>query len=232
LLRTADCDRKVPVQRGLKRLRTFQDQTMTARLAVAAASAALFAGSAALAQGPANPDPAAVRPGTYRIEPSHTRVLFSVSHMGFTTWYGDLTGASGELTLDPAHPQASRLEVTLPVASVSTTNAKLDDELKSADWLDTGRFPTATFHSTRVTPTGPRAADIAGELTLHGVTRPVVLHARFNGAGVNPLDHQYTTGFEVNGVIRRSQFGVTKYVPLVGDDVNLIISAGFEQAPR
>jgi polyisoprenoid-binding protein YceI len=203
---------------------------MSARLTLAAVSAALLAG-AAHAQGPANPDPSAVRPGAYAIEPSHTRVLFSVSHMGFTTWYGDFTGASGQLVIDPAHRNASRLDVTIPVASVATTNAKLDEELKSADWLDAGRFPTATFRSDRATPTGPRDADIAGQLTLHGVTRPVVLHARFNGAGVNPLDHHYTTGFEVSGVIRRSQFGVTKYVPLVGDDVTLTISAAFEKAP-
>jgi polyisoprenoid-binding protein YceI len=203
---------------------------MSLRLTLAAVGAALLAGTAAHAQGPANPDPSAVRPGAYAIEPSHTRVLFSVSHMGFTTWYGDFTGASGQLVLDPAHPDASRLEVTLPVASVSTTNAKLDSELKSPDWLDAARFPTASFRSTRVTPTGAREADIAGELTLHGVTRPVVLHARFNGAGVNPLDHHYTSGFEVSGVIHRSQFGVTKYVPLVGDDVTLTISAGFEKA--
>ncbi len=185
---------------------------------------------AALAQGPANPDPAAVKPGAYVIEPSHTRVVFSLSHMGFTTWYGDFPGASGQLTLDPAHPDASRLDVTVPIAGVSTTNAKLDGELRSPDWLDAGRFPTAMFHSTRITPAGPGDAEVAGDLTLHGVTRPVVLHAHFNGAGVNPLDHAYTTGFEVSGVIKRSDFGVSKYVPLVGDDTRLTISAAFEKA--
>ena len=203
---------------------------MSPRLMSAVLGAAVLAASAAHAQGPANPDPAAARPGVYALEPSHTRVLFSVSHMGFTTWYGDFTGASGQLTLDPAHPDASRLEVSIPIASVATTNAKLDGELKSGDWLDAGRFPTATFRSEHVAVTGPREADIAGELTLHGVTRPLTLHAHFNGAGVNPLDHGYTTGFEVTGTIQRSAFGVSKYVPLVGDNVTLIISAAFEKA--
>ena len=78
--------------------------------------------------------------------------------------------------------------------------------------------------------TGARTADITGALTLHGVTQPLVLHARFNGAGVNPLDHAYTSGFEATGVIRRSEFGVAKYVPLVGDEVTLTISAAFEKA--
>ena len=203
---------------------------MSVRLPLVALAAASLAGSQAQAQGPANPDPAAVRPGVYTLEPTHTRVLFSVSHMGFTTWYGDFTGASGQLTLDPAHPDASQLQVTLPIASVSTTNGKLDGELKSGDWLDATRFPTATFRSDHITVTGPREADIMGELTLHGVTRPATLHAHFNGAGVNPLSHGYTTGFEVTGTIQRSAFGVSKYVPLVGDSVTLIISAAFEKA--
>ena len=144
---------------------------MSVRLPLAALAVAFLAGSAAQAQGPAKPDPSAVRPGLYTIEPTHTRVLFSVSHMGFTTYYG--------------------------------------------------RFAN-----------GPREADITGELTLHGVTRPVTLHAHFNGAGVNPLSHGYTTGFEVTGTIQRSAFGVTKYVPLVGDTVTLMISAAFEKAAR
>jgi polyisoprenoid-binding protein YceI len=203
---------------------------MSTRLTLAALAAVALTVPAAHAQSPANPDPSAVKPGVYKIEPSHTRVLFSVSHMGFTTWYGDFSDVSGQLTLDPAHPGASRLEVTLPVASVTTTNAKLDGELKAADWLDAARYPTATFRSTAITATGPRDADIAGLLTLHGVTRPVTLHAHFNGAGVNPITHGYTSGFEVTGVIHRSAFGVTKYVPLIGDDVTLTISAAFEKA--
>jgi polyisoprenoid-binding protein YceI len=186
----------------------------------------------ALGQSFANPDAAAVKPGAYTIEPTHTRVLFSVSHMGFTTWYGNFTDASGRLVLDPAHPDASRLDVTIPMASVSTTNAKLDGELKSADWFDAAKYPTATFHSTSVHVIGRDQAEIDGDLTLHGVTRPLVLTTSFNGAGVNPLDHAYTTGFEVRGQIRRSDFGVIKYVPLVGDDVKLIISAAFEKAPN
>jgi polyisoprenoid-binding protein YceI len=184
----------------------------------------------AVAQQPALvTDPAAVQAGTYKVEPVHTRVLFSISHLGFTTWYGDFTGASGVLQLDPAHPAESRLEVSVPTSSVSTTNAKLDGELKGPDWFDAARFPTISFKSRQVTPTGPDRADVVGDLTLHGVTRPATLHARFNAAGVNPLDKAYTVGFEVSGQIKRSEFGLSKYVPLVGDDVSLIISAAFEK---
>jgi polyisoprenoid-binding protein YceI len=190
---------------------------------------ALSFASPVLAQPAPTSSPEAVAPGTYKVEPNHTRILFAVSHMGFTTWYGDFTGASGALQLDPADLSRSRLEVSAPTASVATTNAVLDGELKSADWFDAAHYPTITFKSRQVTRTGRDTADVAGDLTLHGVTRPVTLHARFNGAGVNPLDKAYTVGFEVSGRIKRSDFGVTKYVPLVGDDVDLIISAAFEK---
>ena len=173
--------------------------------------------------------PAAVHPGAYTVEPYHTRVLFAVSHFGFTTYYGNFTGVTGSLTLDPKKPSDSKLSISIPTASVSTTNPVLDGELKSADWFDAAKYPAITFTSTSVTPTGHGNAKVAGDLTLHGVTKPVTLQVKFNGAGVNPIDKAYTAGFEVSGKVKRSDFGVTKYVPYVGDDVTLIISAAFEQ---
>jgi polyisoprenoid-binding protein YceI len=173
-------------------------------------------------------DPAAVQAGAYNVEPLHTRVLFSVSHLGFTTWYGEFTNVSGSLNLDPKKLAASTLEIHIPVATVSTTNAKLDGELKSDAWLDATQFPEMVFKSTKITETGKDAAKVTGDLTFHGVTKPVTLTVTFNGAGTNPLDKKYTAGFEVSGKIKRSDFGVKTYVPLIGDDVDLIISAGFE----
>lgn len=204
---------------------------MSHKFGLAAAAILLTASfsATALAQSSLVTSPGAVRPGAYKVEPGHTRMLFAVSHMGFTTWYGDFAGASGTLQLDVAKPADSRLEISVPTASVTTTNAKLDSELKSADWFDAARYPTITFKSRQVTVTEPGRADVLGDLTLHGVTRPVTLKARFNGAGVNPLDKAYTVGFEVSGHIKRSDFGVSKYVPLIGDDVDLILSAAFEK---
>ena len=205
---------------------------MSRTLAVAGAAALFAAAFAPVSQAQSTlvTNPAQVQAGAYKVEPSHTRVLFSVSHMGFSTWYGDFTGASGTLQLDPANPANSRLDVTVPTASVVTTNSKLDAELRSADWLDAARYPAMTFKSRKVTVTAPGRAEVAGDLTLHGVTRPVTLQARFNAAGGNPLSKAYTAGFEVSGKIKRSEFGVTKYVPLIGDDVDLIVSAAFEKA--
>ena len=173
-------------------------------------------------------DPAATQAGAYSVEPYHTRVLFSVSHLGFTTWYGEFSNVSGSLELDPKAVGRSTLEIHIPVASLSTSNTMVDGELKGDKWFDAAQFPEIVFKADKITETGKNAAKVTGNLTFHGVTRPVTLAVKFNGAGVNPLDKKYTAGFEVSGRIKRSDFGVKTYVPMVGDDVDLLISAGFE----
>lgn len=181
---------------------------------------------------PANTNSAAVTAGRYAVEPVHTRLQFSLSHMGLTNWYGDLTDASGTLVLDPRNPAAAKVEVTLPVASVVTTNAKLDEELRGPQWLDAQAHPTIRFVSTRIVRTGARGATVTGDLTFHGVTRPVTLQAVFNGAGTDPVAKAYTVGFDATATIRRSDFGVNTYVPMIGDAVNIRISAAFVPAPN
>ncbi len=185
--------------------------------------------AAALAEYAPDANPAHVKAGDYKIEPSHTRILFAVSHMGFTTWYGEFTGAAGTLTLDPANLAATKFDITVPSNTVSTTNAKLDGELNDAKWFDTAKYPTIEFKSGKVVRTGPNTAAVTGELTFHGVTRPETLTVTFNAAGINGLSNQYTAGFEATGVIKRSDFNQSTYVPLIGDDVRLIISAAFVQ---
>ncbi len=175
-------------------------------------------------------DPSRVKPGTYAVDPAHTQVLFSALHMGFTQYYGNFSAASGSLSVVPKKPSAMSVNISVPVASVATTSPKLDGELKSADWLDAARYPTMVFRSQTVTPTGATTADVAGTLTLHGVAKMLTLHATFVGAGVNMLDSKETVGFQLSGTLKRSDFGVTKYVPLVSDDVTLTISAAFEKA--
>lgn len=175
-------------------------------------------------------DPATVQDGAYGVEPSHTRVLFSISHMGFTTWYGEFTKVSGSLDLNPKSVGKSTLEIHIPVDSISTSNAKLDGELKDAPFFDAAQFPEIVFKADQVVETGNAAAKVTGNLTLHGVTKPVTLDVKFNGAGTNVLDKKYTAGFEVSGEIKRSDFGMKTDLPLVGDDVDLIISAAFEHS--
>jgi len=196
------------------------------------ASAALTAGLLIAGQGcaqMASSDPAAAQAGAYHVEPFHTRVQFTVTHFGFTRYWGDVTGVSGALSLDPKAPAASKVSVSIPVASISTTNARLDGELKSDMFLDGTKYPTITFTSTSVTPTGANTATIVGDLTLHGVTHPVTLNAKFNAAGTNPMSKAVTIGFDADGHFNRSDFGVKTYVPMVSDNVDIRISAAFEK---
>jgi len=166
--------------------------------------------------------------GSYEAEPSHTQVGFSISHFGFTHYAGLFSGATGTLQLDPTRLAAARLDVSIPIDSITTTSPELTAVLKGDKWFDVARFPQANFVSTQVVPRA-QGATVTGNLTLHGVTRPVVLQVRFVGAGVNPLDKAYTVGFEATGAIKRSDFGVTAYLPALGDEVQLNIAGAFEQ---
>lgn len=208
-------------------------------LALAAALTAALAAPVVAQPGHGGPDhmetlrgsgsPADVKAGTYAVEPAHTQVTFSVAHMGISPFAGTFSGASGSMTLDPKNLAATKLNVTIPIASVQTTSSKLSEELVSADWLDAAKFPTATFVATSVTPRGPDAAAIAGTLTLHGVSKPVTIMARFFGAAQNPMSKKDSIGFLARAMIKRSDFGVSKYVPLVSDETVLVINAAFEK---
>jgi polyisoprenoid-binding protein YceI len=128
-------------------------------------------------------DSARAEGGAFAVEPLHTRVLFGVSHFGFTTYYGEFSGVSGELDLDPKNPSTSKLNIRLPVVSIGTTSAELNGELKGEKWFDTVKYPNISFKATKVTMTGPGKADVVGDLTLHGTTKSVVLHTVFRGQG-------------------------------------------------
>jgi polyisoprenoid-binding protein YceI len=187
----------------------------------------LIAASGALAA-PTDPALSTVKAGTYKVESYHTQVGFSLSHFGFTNYTGLFSGATGSLRLDPTNPGASKLEVTIPVQSILTTVPKLTDELKGDKWFDAAKFPQATFTSTSVAVGANGEAVIEGTLTLHGVTKPIVLHAHLMGAGVNPIDKAYTVGFQASGTLKRSDFGVSLYAPALGDEVQLSIAGAFE----
>lgn len=198
----------------------------TLMTAMSATLAAGIIATTAFAQ-MASTDPASVKPGVYKVEPAHTQIGFQLSHIGFTNFSGFFSGASGTLTIGSSNAAVSKLRINIPVASVLTTVPKLDEELKGGQWFDAAKFPTATFVSTGVTRLSGGSATIAGNLTLHGVTKPVTLNARFVGAGVNPIDKSFTIGFEATGTIKRSDFGVNYGVPMIGDDVQLKIAGAF-----
>lgn len=179
-------------------------------------------------EAPGAPDPSRAVAGTYMVDPDHTQVLFTLGHLGFSEYTGMFTGPTGTLTLDPANPANDKVDVTFPVNKVRTTVAALDEHLQTPDFFDAAKYPTAHFVSTKVTKTGDAAATIDGNLTLHGVTRPVSLDVRFVGAGNMVMGPPVLNiGFAATTTIKRSDFGLGYGVPLVSDDVLLTINAAF-----
>lgn len=171
------------------------------------------------------PDRSRVVAATYTVDPGHTQVLFTVNHQGFTEYTGQFTQPSGTMTLDPAHPEAAKIEIVFPIDKVSTTVPALDAHLKTADFFDAAKFPEGRFVSTKVTTNGTNAT-IAGNLTLKGVSKPVTLQARFVGAGKG-RNGKTTVGFAATTVVKRSDWGVSFALPAVSDEVKLTINAAF-----
>lgn len=209
--------------------------------ALATATALLLGGVAGLHAQPSptalpgQPDPARVTAGTYTVDGAHTLVQWSVDHFGFNPYLGLFGEASGTLQLDPANLGAARVEIALPITSLSVVSAGLREHMLrpakeggKPDFFGPTPAP-ARFVSTAVRPTGPRQAEIAGNLTLNGVTRPITIAAEFKGAGTNPMNKQATVGFTGTASISRSEFGIDYAVPMIGDEVKLAISAAFEK---
>ncbi|WGM37271.1 YceI family protein [Caulobacter sp. NIBR1757] len=180
---------------------------------------------AVVAQGPFSSDPAQVQAGDYRFDSAHSKITWSINHFGYSTYVGQFSKVEGTVSLDPKKAADARLDVTIDAGSVGTLNPALDTHLKSADFLDTAKFPTATFKATTIKLTGKSTADITGDLTLHGVTRPVTVAATFNQGGVNPVDKTYSLGFAGKAKIKRTDFGITAYAPALGDEVTLELEA-------
>ena len=173
-------------------------------------------------------DPGQVKAGRYRLDPAHGKITWSISHLGFSTYYGQFTEVAGELTLDPKEPGKSSVSVKIGTGSANALNDKLNAHLKTPDFLNVAAHPEATFVSASIEPTSPTTARVVGTLTLRGVAKPVSFDATFNQAGVNPVDKVYTVGFDGWAVIKRSEFGVNAFLPLLGDEVALRLEGEFK----
>lgn len=161
---------------------------------------------------------------TYQLDNSHTQVVWQISHFGFSHPAGKWM-AEGSLVLDDAKPQNSKVNATIHVADMVTGIPKLDEHLKSADFFDVAKYPTATFVSDKVSVSGKQKAAVHGMLTLHGVSKPVTLNVTLNKMGVNPVSNKKTAGFSASTTIKRSEFGINKYLPGLGDEVKINIEA-------
>jgi polyisoprenoid-binding protein YceI len=163
-------------------------------------------------------------PQTYKLDPHHTMVLFSWSHFGFSNPVADIGIADGTLVFDQQDPSKSSVQVTMPLANLDTHVPALDNHLKEPDFFNAAQFPTITFKSTSVQPVDSTHFKVTGDLTAHGVTKPVVLNATLNKIGKHPMTGQSAIGFNATGTLKRSDFGLGAYVPNVSDDITINIT--------
>ena len=167
---------------------------------------------------------AQAEPATYRLDPNHTMVLLSWSHFGFSHPTAELGLGQGTLVFDPAHPEQAKVDVTLPLAALETHVPALNEHLAKPDFLDTAKYPQVTYKSTKVESLGGDRFRVTGDLTVHGVTHPVVLDATLNKIGKHPMSGKPSIGFDATGTLKRSDFGVSMYVPNVSDEIALHIT--------
>lgn len=182
------------------------------------ASALIFAG---LLAGAATP---VLAVDTYKLDPAHVSVVFKVNHLGYSNIWGRFNAVSGAFALDQDTPVNSKVEVVIKTESVDTNHQKRDDHLRSPDYLNAVEFPEMKFVSTKVEKTGDKAAKVHGNLTMLGVTKPVVLDAVLNNAGAHPFRKEVQmAGLSASTKIKRSDFGLTYSVPAIGDDLELFL---------
>lgn len=164
------------------------------------------------------------KPMTYTIDPTHTATVFTWDHFGFSTPSGNFTDIQGKITVDNDKPEKSSVHVTIPLSSINTNVKVLDDHLLKADFFDAEKYPTITFKSTKVETRDKKTYKITGDLTIKGITKPVVLDAVLNKQAEHPMAKVPAIGFNATTSFDRSAFGVGAYVPNVGDKITVNIT--------
>lgn len=170
-------------------------------------------------------DAAVAKTESFELDPVHTRVAFQVSHAGLSNPVGSFSGSTGSLDFDPQDWTSARLSVRIPISTLDLGDGKWQQSILGRSFLEAKEFPEARFVSTSVLPTGEHTAQVNGQLTLHGVTRPVTLAVTLNALKRHPLTFRRTAGFSATATLSRKQFGISAWKAVVGDEVHLIIEA-------
>jgi len=170
--------------------------------------------------------PAAAASGPFRFDRAHTAINFSIDHFGFSAAYGFFTAFEPVISFDPAKPEKTKIDVTIDAASINTAWPARDEELRGEHFFNVAKFPTIAYKSTTVELTGIDTAKLMGNLTLLGITKPLVLDVKLNKRGPHAFRPTVeVVGFSATGVLKRSEFGMTALLPGLGDDVTLTIGA-------
>ena len=164
----------------------------------------------------------AVAADSYTVDPSHTYPNFEINHLGFSTMHGRFGATTGKIVLDSAAKSGS-IDITIDATSIDTGHAKRDTHLKSEEFFNVGKFPTLTYKATKLKFNGDKLAGADGELTLLGVSKPVSLVVTAFNCGPHPMNKKPMCGANATATIKRSDFGLSTYVPAVGDEVKISI---------
>jgi len=162
---------------------------------------------------------------TYVFDKAHTNIMWFVSHIGYSDSMGQFMDYQGRIILDHDQPEQSSVKITLDTASIMTGQPEFDKHLRSADFFDVEKYPAAHFESTRVTVTGKDRATVDGLFTLLGKSRPLSLDVRFNKRGMDIEKNTPRAGFSARATVKRSLWGMKKYLGFVGDNVKIRIEA-------
>lgn len=176
---------------------------------------------------------AAAQAGTWQIDPNHSAAQFSVRHLGVSTVRGAFTKVSGSATHDPADPSKDTLEATIDANSVDTRVEMRDNDLRSPRFFDVQKYPTITFHSKQAKAVGPGKLQITGDLTIHGVTKEVVLDVDGPTAPIkDPMGKGLRMGASATTKVNRQDFGVSALPGAVGDEITITIDTELVQPPK
>ena len=161
----------------------------------------------------------------YSFDKAHTQILFFADHLGFSKSQGEFHDYDGYFIFNRDEPEKSSLNVTIQTQSIDMDDEKWDAHMKNEDFFDVGQFPTMTFKSTRIDVTGDNSANITGDLTILGVSRPATLAVTHNKSARHPFSDRFVAGFSAAATVRRSAYGMDYGLPLLGDDVEIRIEA-------
>lgn len=159
----------------------------------------------------------------YTFDKPHTQIMFSIDHLGFSRSSGKFLDYSGTIMFDREAPEKSSVEITIPVGSLEMGDKTWNEHLLAEKMFDVAKYPDMKFKSTAIKVTGEKTADITGDLTLHGVTKPVTLATTFRKAERVEMMNADKAGFAATTTIRRSDFGMSEGIPMVGDEVQITL---------
>jgi polyisoprenoid-binding protein YceI len=177
----------------------------------------------------ANTDFTCVPGGIYVLDPTHSSIVFRVSHLGTSYYTGRFNRFSATLDFDSKHPENSKLIAIIDPASIDTHNAELEEQLKDEKNLNVERYLRIDFVSLKSERTGPATGRVEGNLTMLGVSQPVMMNVTFNGWTQHFIKKVPVIGFSATGALKRSLFGYTNLLPAIGDNVTFEIQAEFDQ---